>query len=200
MGQHHPRDPGHQLRLVVRHPGQLGDRERGDRDRPAGLGPRRGAEPVDQRGRLRRRLGVVPELRRSERRTVVTQHHQPVLLTRDRDGGHIGADVAARRERDRQGLPPRPRVLLAAGRLGRRVRRPSDSHHLPGVDVADLDLGRLGRGVDPCHQRHQRARSTYRLTMFSIASWAPDTGAGSSSAWAVRSCRSARLRVPRRIA
>ena len=58
------------------------------------------------------------------------------------------ADDTLEQPSGRRLLPGRPPV--AGVDLGAvRVRRPPGAHHLAGVGVADDDLARLGRGVDP---------------------------------------------------
>ena len=134
------------------------------------------------RGGLGRRLGVVPELRRAEGPAPVVEQDHPVLLPGDRDRRDLGR--AGRGHRLGQPVPPRLRLLLAARGLRDRVRGAARGDQRAGVGVADLDLGRLGRAVDPHDEGHRatyRARSMWRLTTFSSCSCRPDTGVGSSA-------------------
>ena len=86
---------------------------------------------------------VVPELGRAERFVAGVEHHQPVLLAGHRHRGHVAKPRPALGQRFDQSLPPGPRILLAAGRVGGRVARPAYCGQLTGLDVAQLDLGGL---------------------------------------------------------
>ena len=109
-------------------------------------------ERVDQGGGVGGRLGVVPELGRAEDRTGRVQHHQPVLLAADGDGGRSFDTRLG--PRGFEGGPPGGRVLFAAGRRRRRVGRPARRDQLTRVGVPDLDLAGRRRGVDPDDERH----------------------------------------------
>ncbi len=155
--EHDVRDAIEELGLGAVEPGELRDRERRDRDRTAGLGPPRGAgrELTDQPARVRRGLGVVPELRRPQHLARAVEHHEPVLLRGDGHPRDVTRQVVTRLgPRRLQGPPPHRRVLLGARRRGRRVRRPAVTDEATRVCVADLDLGRLRRRVDPRDEWH----------------------------------------------
>ena len=140
--------------LLAVQPRQLRDRERRRRDRPARPGP--GLAPtelLDEPVGVGRRLGVVPQLRRSDDLTSLVEHDHAVLLRGDRHRLHaVRAGVVARLE---ERLPPRLRLLLAARRRRRRVRGPTRRDELAAVDVADLDLRGLRGGVHAHGERHR---------------------------------------------
>ena len=80
---------GEDLGFVFPEPGELGDGERRDGHAARVLRPVRGAELVDEALRLRRRLGVVPQLRRTEHLALLVEDDHPVLLARHTDGADI---------------------------------------------------------------------------------------------------------------
>ena len=105
---------------------------------------------LDQPPGVWRRLGVVPQLGRSDHLPVGVEHDHAVLLTGDADGRDVWR--SGRRPRLLEGGPPRRGILLAARRGRRRMRRAGSGDHVSGGDVADLDLGALGRRIDACDQ------------------------------------------------
>jgi hypothetical protein len=138
--------PGERLGLVLSQPGQLGDGERRYGHAAARGGPRARTQPVYQYGRLRRRLGVVPELGRAQHAVARVQHHHSVLLARD--SHRVGSRRARLRVRSLERRRPGSRVLLRAGRRHWRVQRASARDQTPVVGVANLHLGGLRRRVD----------------------------------------------------
>ena len=152
---------------------ELGDREAGDRDAAARRRPRLGAERGDERLGVGRRLGVVPELRRAQHR------RRPRRARRGRAAGRrprsppggCAPSTPASAHAASKASAHVPRVLLAAGRGGRRVRGPPGGDELAGVGVADLDLARRRRRVDAGHQRHQRTPRSSSVTSWSRRSW-----------------------------
>ena len=181
VGQQHPGQPRPVLRLAAVQPRQLRHRERGDRHAAAGLRPR-GRAPVellDQPARVGRGLRVVPELGRPDDLAGGVHGHHAVLLAGDgdrRDRGPAELVPAAL-----EGRPPGLGILLRSGRAGRRVGRGGQALPLTRVGVTQLDLGRLGRGVDPGDEGHP-GRS-------------PSGRAGSAAADAVVVLRCRRVRV-----
>ena len=129
------------VRLVLGHPRQLADGDRGQRH-DAGLPrPPVGALVGHQAGGLGSAAHVVPEQRRPHRLAVRVEGDQAVLLAGDRDGGAVLEGVARRLVQRRA---PRPRVHLGAVRMGRRPAR----ERLAGGGVDRHHLAGLGGGVD----------------------------------------------------
>ena len=89
----------------------------------ARLGPRLPAawQLVDQPRRVRRRLGVVPQLGRPDDLVALVEGDHPVLLPGDADRGDRRLAGLLPRRLERR--PPRRRLLLGPRRLRRRVRR-----------------------------------------------------------------------------
>ena len=81
---------------------------------------------------------------------VLVEQHHAVLLPADRDGGDAVEDAVPTRL-----LPGRPPVAgVDLGAVG--VGGATGADHLPGLGVADDDLARLGRRVDPGDERAVR--------------------------------------------
>jgi hypothetical protein len=101
--------------LVLGEPGQLGDREAGQRHRAGLLGPPVGAEPLHQAGGLVGRAGVVPQQGRPHHLVRGIQGDQAVLLPADRQRRDRLGEVRARLgDRLLAGPPPRLRIHLGA--------------------------------------------------------------------------------------
>ncbi len=152
--QHDVGQPRPRLRLATVQPRELGDREAGHGDQPAGLGPRLPAtgELVDQPCRVGGRFGVVPQLGRPDHVAVFVERDQPVLLPGDadcRDGRRTGLLPGSL-----EGRPPSGRFLLRPWRLGRRVGSRAAPDDPTALEVAHLDLRRAGGGVDAGDQGH----------------------------------------------
>ena len=151
VGEEHGGEPREHLGLAAAEPVQLGDGEAGDRDAAAHGRPRRRAtgERGDERGRRR-----APTRCRSTawpgRSTApaASRTTRPCCCAGDGDRRRavspvadtpaVGTGVLERRE-------PGAGRLLAAGRCGGRVRRPTGRDQPAGVGVAHLDLARRRR-------------------------------------------------------
>ena len=110
MGKQHAPHRGEHIGLVLAQPGELGDGEGGDGHAAAAAAHVSAAESLDEHLRLRRGLGVVPELGRPQHLVLRVEHHHAVLLTGDRD--RIDLRCARARVRLLERLPPRGRILL----------------------------------------------------------------------------------------
>lgn len=87
------------------------------------------------------------------------ENHQAMLLTGDGNCLNVGPDRANQLgDGVNKCRPPRRRVLLVAGRIQWRVRTIRPSSDLTRLEVTDLDLCALRRGVDPENCRAHRAR------------------------------------------
>ena len=86
VGQPDPSDALEGGGLAPAHPAQLGDGEAGDRHAAARVRPPLGAELGDEGLGVVGRLGVVPQLGRSDHRAGRVEHDEAVLLSGDRDG------------------------------------------------------------------------------------------------------------------
>ncbi len=128
------------LGLVLSQPGELGDGERSDRHGADDVGPALRSPALHQRRRLRRRLGVVPELRRTEDPTAGVEHDHAVLLTGDADRGDAVPVLVEERRR------PRPTTRAGPARSA-------------AVSSADAGGGRTGR-ARRCRRRAPRACTT----------------------------------------
>ena len=119
------------LRFTAVQPRQLGDREAGDGDEAARLGPTPAppGELTDQPRRVRRRFGVVPQLCRPDDVVALVEGDHPVLLPGDAD--RRDRRLAGLLPRRLEGRPPRRRVLLGARRLGRADGEPSRARRRP---------------------------------------------------------------------
>ena len=71
--------------VVLGHPAQFGDSERGHWHRADSIGPGLSAELIDEIGCGRGRSGVVPQQRRADDVTLGVEEHHAVLLRPDRD-------------------------------------------------------------------------------------------------------------------
>ena len=135
------------LRFAAAQPVELGDGEARHRDAAAGCRPtrrrRRAAHPSKSL-RIGRRLGVVPQLGRSQHVAGFVQHDEAVLLRRHGEGGwsvHVGH--AGLRAGGAKRRLPVPRVLLAARRRGGRMWRAPETRRRHRC---------RGRGPAPCSQ------------------------------------------------
>ena len=113
-----------------------------------------GAELGDHPGGLGRRLGVVPELRRAEGPTPVVEQDHPVLLPGDRDRRDARATPAAATAWASPSHHASGSCSLHGGCADRVGGAPGGDQRA-GVGVAHLDLGRLGRAVDPHDEGHR---------------------------------------------
>jgi hypothetical protein len=147
VGQQHRDGPRRVLGLVLGEPAQLGDGEAGQRHAADGIGPRGRAQLGDEVGRRARRPDVVPEQRRPHDVPRVVEGDHAVLLAGDGDRGDLIQQPATR---GLEGAPPVLGIDLGAG--GMRSARLV--HHGAGVGIADDDLARLGRRVDPGDECH----------------------------------------------
>ena len=157
MGEQHRGDPVERLGLDAGEPCQLGHREAGHRHAPACGRPCFGTavEPSDEPLGVGRRLGVVPQLRRTDHLAALVEDDHAVLLAADRDRRRaVPLTRAGLLARGLERCLPVDGVLLAARWGGRRVRGPPRRHELAGVGVMDVHLaGRRGR-VDADDERH----------------------------------------------
>jgi hypothetical protein len=147
--EHHAPGPCEQLRFVLGHPGELGDRERRDRDAAGELGPPGGPDLGDEPVGLWCGSCVVPELGRPHRQTGVVEQDEPVLLAGHRDRDYVAAGVAEETDGVDEGCPPRAWILFGHRRARGRVPCRPGGDDLAGVEPARLDLDGLGRRVDP---------------------------------------------------
>ncbi|GDY67470.1 hypothetical protein SAV14893_068630 [Streptomyces avermitilis] len=142
------------LGLVLRQPGPLRDRERGARHAARALGPGlRAAQFLDQPAGLRRRAHVVPQQCRAHRVAVRVEGDEAVLLAADRDRRRLVCRVAALVQGLAQGVPPLPRITLAARPGGDGVGRLAARHHPSGRCVDHQGLGGLGGCVHTDDER-----------------------------------------------
>jgi hypothetical protein len=147
MGERHPTKGIEDRRVGLGEPGQLGNRERRDRDAADGIGPGCGPEAFDERVGLRRGLGVIPQLSRVQRAVHRIRDDHPVLLAPD---GHrhdrTAVEIRGRLARSlHQRRPPGVRVLFTSRRVGRRMRRFPGAEESPGLEIVRLHLDGLGR-------------------------------------------------------
>jgi hypothetical protein len=157
--EQHPGEAVEVLRLAPVEPRELADGERRHRHGAARLDPRfRAAELLDEPLRVVRRLGVVPELGRSDHLGSVVEGDEAVLLGGD---GHRDDRLRSRPAPGlHQRLPPRLRVLLTPGRERGGVAGAAGPDELAGVGVAHLDFRRLGGRIHPEDECHQPPAST----------------------------------------
>ena len=104
------------------------------------------------------RFGVVPELGRPDHLALDVEDHHPVLLGSDRDGRDFTASRAGLRAYGFERVEPRAWMLFAPRWRCGGMHRASPTHECASIRVANLDLRRLRRRIDPHDQRHGRAR------------------------------------------
>ena len=151
VGQQHPVGAGGVLRLVLRHPAQLGGVMDATSTLPSSSAQAAGP-PISSTSSagLRRRAGVVPQQGVAHHGAVLVERDHPVLLAPDGDRGGLREEgpggVVERGE-------PGPRVHLGPVRVGGAALR----EDLAGAGVDEERLGGLGGGVDAqdggaCHE------------------------------------------------
>lgn len=134
MRKHDPVRPVGQIRLVIGHPAQLRDGERGERHTADGVGPcLRSAEFGDQVFGRGRGADIVPQQRIPYRQPIGIQRDETVLLTGDGNGVDVIDEAVSGRA---QCLPPG----FGSHFRARRVRCVRLRKYLAGVCVADNDL------------------------------------------------------------